>query len=443
MDPTIQYAKTEDGVSIAYWTIGEGTPLLATPNGLLSWSLRSWQDPESRAFHEKVAQGRLVVHYDHRGTGNSEHDISEQSIETLVADIESVADQAGLDQFALFGSYVCGPYAIAYAARHPERVSKLILMLTSARSADFFNRLDRLQKARESADEDPEFYLQIFAHEVFGWVEAARAESWVSELLKEINPNALEMNMATVMEADVTELLQQVAVPTLVLHGREMQHPNLDAARTLAGGIPGAQLVVLEGDLWALYRSDADSVVSAMNDFLADGEEASTRTVPPAPGDTHTILFTDMESSTALTQSLGDEKAQELVRAHNAIVREALGAHDGTEIKHTGDGIMASFGSAVAAVAAAVEIQHELTASEIRARVGLNAGEPIAVEEDLFGTAVQLAARITDAAEPGQVLVSNVVRELCAGKTFTFEPIGEARLKGIKEPVALYQARGR
>jgi pimeloyl-ACP methyl ester carboxylesterase len=148
-----------------------------------------------------------------------------------------------------------------------------------------------------------------------------------------------------------------------------------------------------------------------------------------------------LESSTALTQAVGDAKAQDVLHGHNDVVRAALAAHEGEEVKHTGDGIMASFGSAVSAVSAveaALAIQRDLAGGEIRVRVGLNAGEPIAEDHDYFGTAVQLAARICDRAEPGQVLVSNVVRELCAGKTFTFEDVGAATLKGFDEPVALY-----
>ncbi|MEE8422229.1 MAG: adenylate/guanylate cyclase domain-containing protein, partial [Dehalococcoidia bacterium] len=150
-------------------------------------------------------------------------------------------------------------------------------------------------------------------------------------------------------------------------------------------------------------------------------------------------LFSDIESSTALTQRLGDERAHQLLRGHLAAVRGALKEHGGREVKHTGDGIMASFPSAVAAVTAALAMQRELAGGEVRVRIGLNAGEPIAEDDDLFGTAVQLAARITDRAEPGQVLVSNVVRELCAGKTFEFTSVGEATLKGFDEPVALYE----
>jgi adenylate cyclase len=104
---------------------------------------------------------------------------------------------------------------------------------------------------------------------------------------------------------------------------------------------------------------------------------------------------------------------------------------------------MASFGSAVSAVEAAQQIQRDLVGGAIRVRIGLNAGEPIAEDHDYFGTAVQLAARICDRAEPGQVLVSNVVRELCAGKKFAFEDVGAATLKGFDEPVALYAVEER
>jgi adenylate cyclase len=151
-------------------------------------------------------------------------------------------------------------------------------------------------------------------------------------------------------------------------------------------------------------------------------------------------MFTDLEASTALTQRLGDRGAQEVVHRHDVIVRKALADHGGREIKRTGDGIMASFSSAFDAVVAAQQIRDAAVEGGIGVHVGLNTGEPIVERGDLFGTAVQLAARITDRAEPGQVLVSNVVRELCAGKGLAFEAIGPTSLKGFDEPVQLYAA---
>jgi adenylate cyclase len=154
-----------------------------------------------------------------------------------------------------------------------------------------------------------------------------------------------------------------------------------------------------------------------------------------------------MEGSTPTTLRLGDAAAQEIVREHNAIVRIALRAHEGDEIKHTGDGIMASFASASRAVDCAIDIQRALTMrndnadAPLRVRIGLNAGEPVLEERDLFGTAVQLAKRVCDAGEPGTILVTNVIRELCAGKGFMFSGRGVADLKGFDEPVRLFEVR--
>jgi class 3 adenylate cyclase len=154
-----------------------------------------------------------------------------------------------------------------------------------------------------------------------------------------------------------------------------------------------------------------------------------------------TIVFTDLKSSTELTRRLGDEEAQGIIHGHNDAVRSAIEGHGGREVKHTGDGIMASFPSAVGALQASLDVQRSLAASEVGVRIGLNAGEPIAEDGDLFGTSVQLAARICEHAEPRQILVSNVVRELCAGKGFEFDLAGESSLRGFDEPVALYEVR--
>ena len=138
--------------------------------------------------------------------------------------------------------------------------------------------------------------------------------------------------------------------------------------------------------------------------------------------DTHVVLFTDIVGSSALAQRVGDAQAQEVRRAHDAIVREALQAHRGREVKHTGDGIMAAFGMASAALNCAITIQRSIAVHNedpghmpLGVYIGLNAGEPIAENDDLFGTSVDLAARICDHADAGQILASDVVRQLVAG----------------------------
>ena len=158
-----------------------------------------------------------------------------------------------------------------------------------------------------------------------------------------------------------------------------------------------------------------------------------------------TVLFTDIVGSTEVTQRLGDDAAIAFLQVHDTIVRDALGATGGREVKHTGDGIMASFVSTVAAVRCAIRIQRALAEREqankevpVKVRIGAAAGEPVENHLDLFRSTVQLAARLCAHAEPEQGLVSNAVAELCLGKGLTFQDLGEVLLKGFDRPVRVH-----
>lgn len=194
----------------------------------------------------------------------------------------------------------------------------------------------------------------------------------------------------------------------------------------------------------------------AMGDFLSGDETSTHRRIKDVMRDWNkpqekkssivTVVFTDMVGSTDLTQERGDSAAQEIVRRHNSIVRSALAQFQGKEIKHTGDGIMASFGSAANAVEACSYIQREVMTNnqrtpdlELHLRIGLNAGEPIEEEDDLFGTTVQLSARVCAATNTDQILCTGVVKDLSFGKSNNFRSVGERNLKGFKDPIALYE----
>jgi class 3 adenylate cyclase len=158
-----------------------------------------------------------------------------------------------------------------------------------------------------------------------------------------------------------------------------------------------------------------------------------------------TILFTDIVESTSLTQRLGDAAVMEMVRAHDEIVRGTLEGHRGSEVKHTGDGLMAAFPSVVSAIESAVEIQRRISDAEaaggipIRVRIGMAAGEPVTERNDLFGATVQLAARLCSRADPGGILVANAVHDLALGKSFTFRSRGRLRLKGFDSPMPAFE----
>jgi class 3 adenylate cyclase len=156
-----------------------------------------------------------------------------------------------------------------------------------------------------------------------------------------------------------------------------------------------------------------------------------------------TILFTDLEGSTDLTQQLGDRQAMAVLRTHDQIVRDAIARHGGSVVKHTGDGLMAAFPSVIGAVEGAVDIQRRFAGEDVefplKLRIGMSAGEPVAEGDDFFGAAVQLAARLTDHAKPGTVLVSSAVRDLAMGKGFNFEKRDSLQPKGFAEPIQTYE----
>ena len=201
----------------------------------------------------------------------------------------------------------------------------------------------------------------------------------------------------------------------------------------------------------------ADKIIEIQPE-LAEGflggvevNEAGAALVPGATNERdpgiRTVLFTDIADSTTLTQALGDEAALAMLGVHDTIVRDALSASGGREVKHTGDGIMASFISAAGAVRCAIEIQRQLDKHSqenpdhpLKVRVGAAAGEPVEQHNDLFGSTVQLAARLCAHAQPAQILVSNAIPDLCIGKGLSFEDVGEVVLKGFGSPVRAHAA---
>ena len=189
-----------------------------------------------------------------------------------------------------------------------------------------------------------------------------------------------------------------------------------------------------------------------ISQFLDTGHETpdglallASKPHPVTDGGFRAILFTDIVGSTALTNRLGDAVAMQMLRDHDKLISNALENWNGRKVKHTGDGIMASFVSPSGSVNCAMEIQREFKGKRegggetFNVRIGLSAGEPVEESDDIFGAAVQLAARTCTECLPDCILVSNVIRELCIGKDFAFLDRGEVRLKGFNDPVRLHE----
>ena len=453
MEQDIRFCTTKDGVRIAYATSGQGPPIVR----VLGWFTHveyEWENPRIRQWLEGISAHFSLTRYDGRGMGLSDRDVSDFSIAAHVSDLEAVVDALGVEKVVLYGISQGGPTAIMYALLHQERVSHLIIYGSSVRPPWSKDQSDTmLSLIRQGWGSDlpahRQFFTSLFMPDgdmeaIEAWNEMQRMSASADTVVAMLSPRREAENEPP----DPSALwLANVAVPTLVIHRRGDAIVPFELGREIAAGIPGARFLPLDGRNHALLaKSDApvlETITKAIQEFIGAGKD--TAAGANASG-LVTILFTDMESSTALTQRLGDAGAQELVHTHNSVVRDALKAHDGTEIKHTGDGIMASFPSARGALDCAVAIQHGLDRGDgqVRVRIGLNAGEPVAEDDpngraDLFGTSVQLAARVCAEAEAGEILVSNVVRELAAGKGFLFNDRGDAALGGFEDPVRLFE----
>jgi class 3 adenylate cyclase len=448
MEPPIQYSQTSDGVSIAFWAMGEGFPLIVMPSMPWSHLQLEWSIPELRRWYEELGRNRMLVRYDGRGFGLSSRRVESMTLEDQVRDLEAVIDRTGTDQVDLYAGLHSGPPAISYAAQQPDRVRHLVLFCSYADGAEFATS-PLTQATRPIINQAWDFYTEAVARLLLGWSENDAAERFAKLIRECTTPEMADMALTATTTFNVTALLPEVTSATLVLHRRELAITAMEDARTLAAGIPKARLAVLEGTSVAPYLGDADSVVAEIDAFLGGRSTADVRvrSAAASAGALRTILFTDVEGSTALTEQLGDDASREVMREHERIVREGLVRHGGDEVKTMGDGFMASFGSAIAAIECAIDLHRRFAAHnastdhQILIRVGMSAGEPIAEDGDLFGTTVIAAARIGAQADGGEILVSDVVRQLVAGKGFDFSDRGEVTLRGFDEAQRLHEVR--
>jgi class 3 adenylate cyclase len=486
MEQLIRYCTSSDGTRLAYAELGKGPPLVAVFTWVSNLEM-NWSDPQTRPWLEKAASKRRLVRFDRRGIGLSQRDTSEISVDAHVHDLSALVDHLELDTFALSGFADGAQVSIRYAAQNPERVSRLVLWQPYAAGA-VLAPPQTIQALVALIGENWSMARRTIANAVFptGPVEM---QKWMSNLLREsVTPETCIAYLEEQLRSDVTADLSRVQAPTLVLQRRGDRFVPVTAARSLAAGIPDSRYVALEGDIGYVYFGEAEHL-AVIDDFLGDQDKPQ----PAAPaGPFRTVLFTDLVGHTQMMSRLGDEAGRAVLREHEEITRVVLKDHGGTEVKTLGDGFMASFASVTRAVECAIALQQAIeqrnsaisvgaqhapstvdpsspppapstdghpdptraapgaapshlspNTSHLSVRVGLNAGEPIEEDGDLFGATVILASRIAAKAEGGEILVSDTVRGLCSGKGFLFGDRGDFVPKGMEDPVRLYEVNWR
>ena len=445
MQPAVRFAVTEDGVNIAYAVHGAGPPLIFV-RGWISHVELHWLDPDFRSFMEALARHFTLVRYDMRGNGLSDRDVTGRvSLDELVLDLEAVLAKTGMRPATFFATCYGGPILARYAARHPESVSKLMLDGTYARGPDVAT--DSVREALLSnvklLGTHPGAAMTMLSHYTSPQATDLRGER-AERTRRSIDSDvALEL-YELAFELDVTEDLRAITAPALVTHRRRSYAVPIALGQRVAALLPDATFTASDGTEHNPWEGDSTKVLEAMGEFLGapllDGYHPRVTVRPTV------VLFSDIVDSTGLTSRVGDVKAHEIVRAHNTIVARCLDARGGRLVKATGDGAMAEFPSVSQALGCAIDVQLSLAAhsaehpeESVRIRIGINAGEPLSEDDDLHGIVVTSAARICDRGAAGEILVSNVVRELAVGKGYTFHDLGRTVLRGVTEPVRLFR----
>jgi class 3 adenylate cyclase len=453
MDLQTRYCKTSDGVDIAYATHGEGPPLVISPNLLVPHLQMELNYAQIGAFFERLSRRVQVIRYDRRGTGMSQRDAIDFSADAGERDLLAVVDRLGLDRFALYTHIVAGDGPLVFASRHPDRVRSLVwwVGVSSQITAETLRQLDAVAPLMES---EWELYTNVVGRLLCGW-NAPEAADYGELVRAGSMPEARRAASQTIRRSRLVGYVspEEVRVPTLVAHLSASQ-ASTSAARTIASGIPMAHVIAIPGleTRLSTYVADNEVLIEAIADFVegtAGDSKAPIRPPELQLSAMRAILWTDIVEHTPMMNRHGDAKGRELLREHERITRDELAAHGGTEVKAMGDGFMTWFSSAHRALDCAVALQRAFAARNaagaepLLIRAGLNAGEPIIEDDDLFGTSVIAASRICSQAAGGEIVVSDVVRQLVAGKGFLFNDRGAVLLKGFEDPVRLYEVSWR
>jgi class 3 adenylate cyclase len=451
--PETRYAKTADGVHIAYQVVGSGPVDLVMDFHAYAGNVDLiWDEPDWGAFLVGFTEfARLILH-DRRGTGASTRNVPPPNLETRAADLLVVLDEVGSEAPVLGSAASTGAMLALFAATYPARASGLVWNYPRARLAwapDY------------PWGDGPEAFAAAIAQAAhWGTTEYARdlalrraaqragipdderhTLSVDDELMRRyarvtrntLSPDVAEELTRILWQTDVREILPSVRTPTALVIGDADAGPELEEAEYVASLMPNATVHRLSG------RSGLQ--VEAVMDISRELAGVGRR--PDASSVLATVLFTDVVDSTRKQAELGDRGWRELVLAHHAAIRRALSDWGGTEHDTAGDGFFASFAGPARAISCAHEIADRVGDLGIETRAGVHIGECELIDGKPGGLAVTIGARLLGIAGAREVCVSQTVKDLVAGSGFSFTDRGEHELKGVPDRWRVYVAEAR
>ena len=433
--PITRYARSGD-VHLAYQVVGEGPRDLVFALDWASHLEVLWEQPFVQELVLSLARFSRVIWFDMRGVGLSDR-VLESAPEDWIDDVAAVMDAAGSQRAALVAHGHASQMALMAAATHPDRIESLVLMNGFAR----FSRADDYPAGIPA--EAGELLLGQVADTwgrgtMAGFLGPSVAANpgmtdWYSRLERfTASPGTAQAKMRTILELDVREVLPLVTAPTLVIQNTGDAYVRAGHGRFLAEHIDGARLLERDsGDHWPVPEPD---LLVAIQEFITGARVEE----PEVDRVLTTVLFVDVVGSTERVSELGDRRWQALLDQFVSTVQLQLQTHRGVLVDRSGDGILATFDGPARAIRCAWGIRDSLQRAGLEVRTGLHTGEVTQRQGDVAGIAVHIGARVSELAEPGEVLVTRTVRDLVAGSGIDFADRGEFPLKGVPEHWELY-----
>ncbi len=430
-----QYAKSGE-LHVAYQTLGGGPlNLVVLSAGMMSIDSMD-EEPSFARFDRRLASFSRVVRFDPRGLGLSDPVAmaSPPTVEQWTHDALAVMDAAKVERAAVFTSGPRSTLALTLAAKHPDRVSHLIIVNGSARTAwapdypigigrDVLDAVQEVHFAPDAVERGFDF-LALAAPSVAD--NQAFREWWDRAGNRAASPAMAQAISEMHRETDARPLLASIQTPTLVLHRRENRFVPLAHGRYLAEHIANAKYVELDGADSPHFLGDTEVMLDEIAEFLT-----GVRHSPEPDRSLAAVMITDIVASTERIVEVGERRWRDLLDRHDTALRRQLERFGGREIKTTGDGVLATFDGPARAVQCACAIRDAAVELGLEVRAGVHFGEVELRGTDIAGMTVHIAARVNALAAPGEVLVSRTVVELVTGSHTNFADRGEHRLKGV------------
>ena len=441
--PETQYTKSS-GINIAYQVVGEGPLDLVYVPGWVSNVEECWEEPTHERFLRRLTRFSRLILFDKRGTGLSDP-VPESKLPTLeerMDDVRAVMDAAGSERAALFGFSEGGNLSVLFAATYPERTIALVtfgIFAKRVRSPDYpwAPTLEERERDIELTEQEwgREMDVDVLAPSVLGDPEFKRR--LLSYLRRSASPAAAAALLRMNTQIDIRRVLPTIHVPTLVTHRRDDREARVDEGRWIAGQIPGAKFVELSGADHLPWVGDQDELLDEIEEFLT-----GVRPIREADRVLATVLFTDIVGSTEQATKLGDRGWRDVLEQHHADVRRELTRWRGREIDTAGDGFLATFDGPARAIRCGFAVADDARRRGLEVRAGVHTGECELFGDKVAGIAVHTGARVAALAGGGEVLVSQIVKDLVAGSGIDFRERGEHELKGVPGRWRVYAAVG-